>query len=84
MRYKKNYSIDGWPIEDTEHQVVLDKTELAALLNKYHDLLLWTLYHHQGAHSDVGQPIRAALGIDQFDTLTDAQIEQGRAAASGA
>lgn len=53
-------------------------------ITKLKGLLMWTLYHHQGAHSDIGIPIRDALGIGHYDTLTDAQIEQGRAAASGA
>ena len=36
--------------------------------------LLWTLYHHQGASSPVGQPIRKLLGIGQYDRLTDEQL----------
>ena len=44
-------------------------------------LLLWTLYHHQGGSSDIGQPIRWALGIGQHDRMTDEQIAEGKAAA---
>ena len=48
---------------------------------KFRGLLLWTLYHHQGGSSDIGQPIRRALGIGQHDHMTPEQIEAGRAAA---
>jgi len=44
-------------------------------------LLLWTLYHHQGGHSEVGQPIRRALGIGQYDHMTPEQIEAAKDAA---
>lgn len=36
--------------------------------------LLWTLYHHQGSSSHIGQPIRKLLGIGQHDRMTDEQI----------
>lgn len=48
---------------------------------QYRGLLLWTLYHHQGGSSDIGQPIRRALGIGQHDRMTDEQIAEGKAAA---
>ena len=35
--------------------------------------LLFALYHHQGSHSKIGQPIRHALGIGRFDPLTQEQ-----------
>ncbi len=41
--------------------------------------LLWTLYHHQGGSSHIGQPIRKLLGIGEHDRLTDEQLAQGRA-----
>lgn len=44
-------------------------------------LLLWALYHHQGGSSEVGQPIRRALGIGQYDPLTPSQIEMAKSAA---
>lgn len=50
-------------------------------MEKFRGLLLWTLYHHQGGSSDIGQPIRRALGIGQHDHMTPEQIEAGRAAA---
>ncbi len=46
---------------------------------RYRGLLLWALYHHQGSISDVGQPIRLALGIGRSDRLTDAQIAFAKA-----
>jgi len=45
-------------------------------------LLLWSLYHHQGGKSPVGQPIRRALGVGQFDNITDEQIARAKLAAS--
>ena len=38
-------------------------------------ILLLMLWHHQGGKSEIGQPIRALLGIGQFDDLTPEQIE---------
>lgn len=40
--------------------------------------LLWTLYHHQGGSSPIGQPIRKLLGIGQHDRLTDEQLTQAK------
>lgn len=44
-------------------------------------LLLWSLYHHQGGSSTIGQPIRKALGIGQHDRMTPEQIEEAQIAA---
>lgn len=41
--------------------------------------LLWTLYHHQGGSSHIGQPIRKLLGIGQHERMTDEQIQQAKA-----
>ena len=49
--------------------------------DKLRGLLLWALYHHQGGSSNVGQPIRRALGIGQHDRLSDEQIECAKRAA---
>lgn len=38
--------------------------------------LLYALWCHQGSSSPVGQPIRAMLGMGQFDHLTDGQVEK--------
>ena len=40
--------------------------------------LLWVLWHHQGSSSDVGQPIRFALGMGQTEPLTGRQIAQAK------
>ena len=33
-RFKKNYKLDGWPIEDTTNQSVLNTDDLVVILNK--------------------------------------------------
>lgn len=38
--------------------------------------LLWVLWHHQGASSDVGQPIRFALGMGKHERMSDEQISK--------
>ena len=48
-------------------------------VRRMHGLLLWALYHHQGASSPVGQPIRRALGIGEHDHMTPEQIELAKA-----
>lgn len=53
-----------------EHHPMRQQLEAAAL---------WSLWHHQGASSVVGQPIRKLLGMGQFDRLTDEQLEQAKA-----
>lgn len=40
--------------------------------------LLWVLWHHQGASSNVGQPIRFVLGMGKYDRLTESQIAQAK------
>lgn len=40
--------------------------------------LLWTLWHHQGGSSHIGQPIRKILGIGQHERMTDEQIQQAK------
>jgi hypothetical protein len=37
-------------------------------------MLLWILYHHQGAKSPIGQPIRRVLGIEPHAALTTEQV----------
>lgn len=41
--------------------------------------LLLLLWHHQGGSSVVGQACRRALGIGQFDHLTESQVEDAKA-----
>lgn len=40
--------------------------------------LLWVLWHHQGASSPVGQPIRFALGMGQHDRLEPHQLVEAK------
>ena len=40
--------------------------------------LLWVLWHHQGANSPVGQPIRFALGMGRDDRLEPHQIAEAK------
>ena len=47
-------------------------------VQQMHGLLLWALYHHQGASSPVGQPIRRALGIDAHAPLTAVQLTHAK------
>ena len=56
--------------------------ECAREINILRGLLLWALYHHQGASSAVGQPLRQALGIGQYDRMTDEQIATAKEAAA--
>lgn len=58
------------------HEELQDKLEEAvSRVAELEAVALNALYHHQGAGSAVGQPIRRALGIGQFDRLAPAQIE---------
>ena len=58
------------PEADTlEHHPKRDRMESA---------LLWTLYHHQGGSSHIGQPIRRLLGIDPHAHLTSEQVQQAK------
>lgn len=50
-------------------------------LQRYEGLLLWTLYHHQGASSPIGQPIRSALEMGEHDDLTHDQVSAAKVAA---
>jgi len=40
--------------------------------------LLWVLWHHQGASSQVGQPIRFALGMAQHERLNEQQVREAK------
>lgn len=50
----------------------------AAEIERMRGALLWTLWHRQGGSSPIGQPIRRALGMGQFDQMTPEQIECGQ------
>ena len=49
-------------------------------LRNIRGLLLWSLYHHQGGSSTVGQPIRKYLGIGEHDAMTREQITEAQIA----
>jgi hypothetical protein len=40
--------------------------------------LLWVLYHHQGGSSKVGQPIRFALGMGEYEHLSAQQTAEAK------
>lgn len=40
--------------------------------------LLWVLWHHQGASSPIGQPLRFALGMDAHERLNEHQIAEAK------
>lgn len=61
----------GWLARDAE-------------IERMRGLLLWALYHAQGGSSPVGQPIRRALGLGQYDHMTTEQIQQASTAATDA
>lgn len=45
---------------------------------KFRAALLWLLWCHQGGSSEVGQPIRAMLGIGPHDCMTDEQVAEAK------
>jgi len=55
-----------------------DTLEHHPMRQQMEDALLWTLWHHQGGSSHIGQPIRKLLGIGQHDRMTDEQIAQAK------
>ena len=40
--------------------------------------LVYALWHHQGASSRIGRPIRGLLGIGEHERMTDDQVQQAR------
>lgn len=62
------------PATKAEAEFFDEITRLRAENARQRGLLLWVLYHHQGGSSPVGQTIRRALGIGQFDHLTPEQV----------
>ncbi len=58
--------------------------EIDALLlaenQRLRGLLLWLLWHHQGGSSEVGQPIRKALGIGPHEPMTTKQVAEAQQA----
>lgn len=60
--------------------VTVDELQIIAErhLEFYEGLLLLVLYHHQGGNSPVGQPIRQALGLQQFENISDDHMDKIR------
>ena len=56
-----------------------DTIEHHPKLRQMESALLWTLYHHQGGSSHIGQPIRKLLGIGQHERLSDEQLAKAKA-----
>ncbi len=52
--------------------------EAAGRIKTLQRALLFALYHHQGANSQVGQNIRKALHIGQYVKMTDEQINDAK------
>lgn len=56
------------------HEILMQFEALTARVAEL-DALAWaSLYHHQGGHGILGQAIRVALGIGQFDRMTTEQL----------
>jgi hypothetical protein len=47
------------------------------------NLLLLALYHHPGATSEVGQPIRRYFKIGRFDQMSEMQINRAKGCING-
>ena len=73
--FDTNKMVAGEPPFRTDHED--EVAQLEAKIEDLESLLLWALWHHQGASSPVGQPIRAALGIGPHDALTVGQVHAG-------
>ena len=71
-------------IERLHEERFREAAEQQLEIERLRGCLLWLLWHHQGASSPTGQPIRRALGIDQHAPMTEAQIEAGQRFGVGA
>lgn len=60
---------------------IVEIEELKTQARKMRGLLLWSLYHHQGATSPIGQPIRKLMGIGKHENLTHEQVVEAQIAA---
>lgn len=58
-----------------------EATAIRAQVERLRSACLFSLYHHQGGSSVVGQVMRRALGIGRFDRMTEEQIFQAKSAA---
>lgn len=64
---------EGWPAIQMQ-----DITAMREEIEKMRGLLLWVLWHHQGASSTVGQPIRKFLGVGRFDALPVGDVHHAK------
>lgn len=48
--------------------------EAEMMTDEMRSVLLYVLWHHQGGHSQVGQPIRLMLGLGQHERMSDEQV----------
>jgi hypothetical protein len=81
--YLTAYAEGAWRAYKQAHYAATKQMQsridlLEAQVKKYESALLFSLYHHQGASSIIGQPIRRLLGMLQYDNMTTEQIEQGK------
>ena len=65
-------------MEDAESAMRKIEGEDPVLTGVAQSALLWILWHHQGASSRVGQSARFALGMGQFERLSDEQIAKAK------
>lgn len=63
-------------------KAVLGNEQAEKELRLLRGLLLMALFYHQGAKSNVGQPIRKALGIGIYDAMTQEQIQEDHRASA--
>ena len=66
-------------IESVLNELADLRSRIETIQSEEQAALLWTLWHHQGGSSHIGQPIRKLLGIGQHDRLTDEQIAEAKA-----
>lgn len=64
---------DGYPAVKMQ-----DITAMRKEIEDMQGLLLWALWHHQGAGSPVGQPIRKFMGIDKHEALLVGQVHHAK------
>jgi len=72
---RARYALAASPTSPAEQQPVEMSPEFTDTARA---ALLWVLWHHQGANSPVGQPIRFALGMGRDDHLMPHQIAEAK------
>ena len=66
---------DCLPVNPTKDALTELHNQMIDHITELEALCLNALYHHQGSSSAVGQPIRKALGMGQFDRITEDQLK---------